>query len=113
MRGAHQATSSGLHAARERVLQTLLCGAACYTCISLAQISTWPGPPNCRREGGKTATLRAPLGDIPLHMLGGTVSCGATAASGASAVRCVRCVCAAPLPALCTCWACVLRLAAC
>lgn len=26
------------------------------------------------REGGKTVTLEAPLGDIPLHMLGGTVS---------------------------------------
>lgn len=36
------------------------------------------GAPAClpahRRGEGKTATLHAPLGDIPLHMLGGTVS---------------------------------------
>lgn len=38
-------------------------------------------PLGCHRCEGKSVTLRAPVGDIPLHMLGGTVSCAVTPTS--------------------------------
>jgi hypothetical protein len=49
------------------------------------------------REGGKTVTLEAPLGDIPLHMLGGTVSSRGSGAGSnifSSKGSCICCGCA-------------------